>query len=68
VIEVTIKGIATILTRLLYLTVASVILVALLITLEAGLSPALLSRLASSSQAANLHHTEDGTWTTYLER
>jgi ligand-binding sensor domain-containing protein len=65
VIKVTIEGLATILIRLLYLTVASVVLVALLTTLERGLPPALLSRLTSSSQAANLHETEEGTWTTY---
>jgi hypothetical protein len=61
------KRITIILTRLLYLMVASVLLVALLITLEPVLPPALLSRLASSSQAANLHHTDEGTWTTYGE-
>jgi len=66
-IRLTIKWITAILTRLLYLIVASVLLVALLTTLERGLPPALRSRLASSSQAANLHHTDEGTWTTYRE-
>ena len=60
----TVKWITAILTRLLYLMLASVLLVALLITIEHGLPPALRSRLASPSQAANLH-TEDGAWTTY---
>ena len=64
-IKLTTKRVTSILTRLLYLTIASVLLVALLTTLERGLPPALRSRLGSSSQAANLHHTEDGTWTTY---
>jgi streptogramin lyase len=76
-----IKGITAVLTRLLYFIAASVLLVALLTTIERGfLSPALsrveglskgglpfalLSRLASSSQAAYLHHTDEGTWVTY---
>ena len=68
-----IKWITTILTRLLYFVVASVLLVALLTTLERSipslskgeLPSALLGGLASSSQAANLHHTPQGTWTTY---
>jgi hypothetical protein len=64
-IRLTTKRITAILTRLLYLTIASVLLVALLTTLERGLPPALRSRLASSSQAANLHQTDGGTWTTY---
>lgn len=63
--RLTIKRITATLTRLLYLVVASVLLVALLTTLERGLSPGLLSRLASSSQAADLHYTDEGTWTTY---
>jgi hypothetical protein len=64
-IRLTTKRVTSILTRLLYLTIASVLLVALLTTLERGLPPALRSRLGSSSQAANLHHTDEGTWTTY---
>ena len=64
-IRLTIKQVTSILTRLLYLTIASVLLVALLTTLERGLPPALRSRLAASSQAANLHQTTQGTWTTY---
>ena len=66
-LRLTIRWITTVLTRLLYFTVASVLLVALLITLERGLPRALLNRLASSSQAANLHHTDEGIWTTYGE-
>ena len=64
-IRLTVKRITAILTRLLYFMVASVLLVALLTTLERGLSPVLSSRLASSSQAANVHQTQPGTWTTY---
>ncbi len=64
-IKLTTKRVTFILTRLLYLTIASVLLVALLTTLEQGLPPALRSRLGSSSQAVNLHQTEEGTWTTY---
>ena len=64
-IKLTIKQITTILTRLLYLTIASVLLVALLTTVERGLPPALRSRLGSSSQAARHHQTDEGTWTTY---
>ncbi len=64
-IRLTTKRVTCTLTRLLYLTIASVLLVALLTTLERGLPRALRSRLASSSQAANLHHTDEGTWTTY---
>ena len=72
-IRLTTKRVTSILTRLLYLTIASVLLVALLTTLgggvlsmsKGGLPPALRSRLASSSQAASLHQTEEGTWTTY---
>ncbi len=64
-IRPTIKWITIILTRLLYFIVASVLLVALLTTLEHGLPPVLGSRLASSSQAANLHQTQPGTWETY---
>ena len=64
-VRLTTKQVTSILTRLLYLTIASVLLVALLTTLERGLPPALRSRLGSSSQAARLHQTEDGTWTTY---
>ena len=63
--RLTIKRITAILTRLLYLVVASVLLVALLTTLERGIPSALLSRVASSSQAADLHHTAEGTWTIY---
>jgi ligand-binding sensor domain-containing protein len=66
-IRLTTKRVTFILTRLLYLTIASVLLVALLTTLERGLPPALRSRLASSSQAANLHHTDEGDWTTYRQ-
>lgn len=58
--RLTIKRITATLTRLLYLVVASVLLVALLTTLERGLSPGLLSRLASSSQADDLHYTDGG--------
>ena len=57
-IRLTIKWITAILSRLLYFTVAAVLLVALLITLEPGLHTALLSRVASSSQAAGLHQIE----------
>jgi hypothetical protein len=64
-IRLTIKWITAILTRLLYFMVASVLLVALVITIEPALPSALRSKLASSSQAANLHQTEQGTWTTY---
>jgi len=64
-IRLTIKWTTAILARLLYFMVASVLLVALLTTLERGLPPTLHSKLASSSQAASLHQTEDGTWTTY---
>ncbi|MGA9350226.1 MAG: two-component regulator propeller domain-containing protein [Anaerolineae bacterium] len=60
-----IKWITAILTRLLYLMAASALLVALLTTLGHGLPSALPSRLASSSQAANSHRTDEGTWTTY---
>ena len=63
--RLTIQRITATLTRLLYLIVASVLLVALLTTFERGLSPGLISRLASSSQAADLHHTDEGAWTTY---
>lgn len=63
--RLTIKRITAILTRLLYLIVASVLLVAFLTTLERGLPAALSSGLASSSQAADLHQTQQGTWTTY---
>ena len=71
----TIKRITAILTRLLYLIVASVLLVALLTTLEHGVlsmskgepPPALSSGLAPSSQAADLHLTQEGTWTTYKQ-
>jgi ligand-binding sensor domain-containing protein len=63
--KLNIKWITAILTRLLYLTVASVLVVALMITIERGLPPALTSRLASSSQAANSHRIDEGTWTTY---
>ena len=63
----TIKRITAILTRLLYLIVASVLLVALLTTLERGLPPALSSGLAPSSQAADLHLAQQGTWTTYRQ-
>jgi len=45
--------------------VASVLLVALLTTLECRFPTALLGTLASSSQAAQLHHSEEGIWTTY---
>ncbi len=64
-IRLTVKWITAILTRLLYFMVACVLLVALLTTLERGFPTALLSKLAPSSQAANLRQTEDGTWTTY---
>ena len=60
----TIKRITAMLTRLLYLIVASVLLVALLTTLERGIPPALSSGLAPSSQAANHHYTDGATWTT----
>jgi hypothetical protein len=60
-----IKWITTILTRLLYFMVASALLVALLTTLGHGPPFALLGRLASSSQAANSHCIDEGTWTTY---
>jgi ligand-binding sensor domain-containing protein len=60
-----IKWITAILTRLLYFIVASALLVALLTTLGRGLPPAFLNRLASSSQAANSHCIDEGTWTTY---
>ena len=63
--KLTIKWITATLTRLLYLVVAAVLLVALLTTLERGFPPVLSSRMASSSQAANLHYTDEGTWTTY---
>nr|MBC8248331.1 hypothetical protein [Anaerolineales bacterium] len=63
--RLTIKRITAVLTRLLYLLVASVLLVALLTTLERGLPPALSSGLAPSSQADDLHYTDEGTWTTY---
>jgi len=59
-IRLTIKWITALFTRLLYFVMASVLLVALLITLEGRLPFALRSRLASSSQAANLHQTEQG--------
>ena len=69
----TIKRITAILTRLLYLLVASALLVALLLTLErgilslskGGLRPGLPSELASSSQAANLPLAQPGAWETY---
>ena len=61
----TIKRITAILTRLLYLIAASVLLVALLTTLERGLPTALSGEPASSSQAANYHYTNGATWTTY---
>jgi len=61
----TTERITSILTRLLYLTIASVLLVALLTTLERGLPRALRSRLGSSSQAAKLHQAEQGAWMTY---
>ena len=64
-VRLTIKWLTAVLTRLLYFMVVSVLLVALLTTLERGLPPDLLSRLSSSSQAAHLHQTEEGTWTTY---
>ena len=64
-IKLTTRRVTSILTRLLYLTIASVLVVALLTTLERGLPPALRSKLASSSQAANLHQAEQGTWMTY---
>ena len=64
-IRLTSKRITAILTRLLYLTVASVLLVALLITLERVFPPALRSRLAPSSQTANLPQTQQVIWTTY---
>jgi len=60
-----IKRITAVLTRLLYLIVASVLLVALLTTLERGRPPALSSELAPPSQVANYHYTDDATWTTY---
>ncbi len=63
--RLTVKWITAVLTRLLYFMVVSVLLLALLITLEHGLPPTLRSRLTSSSQAANPQQTEDGTWTTY---
>ena len=71
--KLTIKWITATLTRLLYLIVTAVLLVALLTTLERGVLsmskggflPVLSSRMASSSQAANLHYTDEGTWTTY---
>jgi len=64
--RLTIRRITAILTRLLYLIVASVLLVALLTTLERGLPPALSSGLAPSFHQANdLHYTDEGTWTTY---
>jgi hypothetical protein len=63
--KLNIKWITAILTRLLYLIAASALLVALLTTLGPGLPAALTSRLASSSQAANSHRTDEGTWTTY---
>ena len=63
--RLTIKWITATLTRLLYLVVASVLLVALLTTLERGIPSALLGSLASSSQAADLHHSDGGTWQTY---
>lgn len=62
-----IKRITAILTRLLYLVVASVLLVALLTTFERGLPPALSGRLTSSSQAIDIHLTQEGTWTTYRQ-
>ncbi len=61
----TIKRITAILTRSLYFIVASVLLVALLTTLERGLRPGLLSGLASSSQAATIHQAQPDTWKTY---
>ena len=64
-IRLTIKWITAILTRLLYFIVAFVLLAALLTTLERELPPGFLDRLVSLSQAANLHKTEEGTWTTY---
>ncbi len=66
-IRLTTRRVTSILTRLLYLTMASVLLVALLTTFERGIPPALRSRLTSSSQAANLHHTDEGIWTTYRQ-
>jgi ligand-binding sensor domain-containing protein len=63
--KLTNKRITAILTRLLYLILASVLLVALLITLERVLPPGLFSGLPPSSQAADLPRTEQGTWTTY---
>jgi len=64
-IRLTTKRVTSILTGLLYLTIASVLLVALLTTLERGLPSVLRSKLASSSQAANLHQAEQGAWMTY---
>ena len=64
-VRLTIKRITAILTRLLYLIATSVLLVALLTTLERGLPSGLLSRLAPSSEATKLYQTEEGTWTTY---
>jgi len=69
----TIKRITAILTRLLYLLVASALLVALLLTLErgilslskGGLPTALSSGPAPSSQVANLPLAQPGTWETY---
>ena len=61
----TIKRITGTLTRLLYFTMASALVVALLLTLERGLPPGFLSGLASSSQAANLYRIQPGTWETY---
>ncbi len=63
--KLTVKRITTILTRLLYLLVASALLVALLTTLERGIPSVLRSSLASSSQAADYHYTDGATWTTY---
>jgi len=66
-IRLTTRRVTSILTRLLYLTIASVLLVALLTTLERDLPAALRSRLTSSSQAARLHHTDESAWTTYRQ-
>jgi len=63
----TLRWLTAVLGRLLYFLIACVLVVASMLTLEHGLPPALRSRLGSSSQAAHLHQTDEGTWTTYGE-
>jgi sugar lactone lactonase YvrE len=63
--RLTIERISATLTRLLYLVVASVLLVALLTTLERGFPPVFGKGLAAPSQATRLN--DGATWTTYRE-